>query len=246
MAMSVGGWAGRVEETGVEFIPEGERDSRPANLAAVFFGGNLAFSVIVFGWLPITFGLGWWSTVTASAAGLAIGTLATAPLALLGPRTGTNNTVSSGAHFGVTGRLIGSALTLFFALAYAAIAVWTSGDALVASAHRLLGTPTGDGALAVGYALIGAEIAIVALYGHGTVVALQKLVVPVVGGLLLLGLVAFGGAFDPGYAGGDYVLGSFWPTWMLAVAVAAAGPLSYARSRGDWRRRFARRDSERT
>jgi purine-cytosine permease-like protein len=36
--------------------------------------------------------------VTASAAGLASGTLATAPLALLGPRTGTNNTVSSGAR----------------------------------------------------------------------------------------------------------------------------------------------------
>ena len=56
---------GRIEETGVEHIPESERDSRPANLFAVFLGGNLAFSVIVFGWLPITFGLGWWSTVTA-------------------------------------------------------------------------------------------------------------------------------------------------------------------------------------
>ena len=66
----------------------------------------------------------------------------TAPLALLGPRTGTNNTVSSGAHFGVTGRLVGSGLTLAFALAYAAIAVWTSGDALVGAAHRLVGTPT--------------------------------------------------------------------------------------------------------
>ena len=53
--------AGRIEETGIEYIPEAARDSRPANLAAVFFGGNLAFSVIVFGWLPITFGLGWWS-----------------------------------------------------------------------------------------------------------------------------------------------------------------------------------------
>src|SRR6185503_7949355 len=218
--------AGRVEEAGVAYIPEAERDSRPANLAAVFFGGNLAFSVIVFGWLPVTFGLGWWSTVTASALGLAIGTLITAPLALLGPRTGTNNTVSSGAHFGVTGRLVGSALTLAFALAYAAIAVWTSGDALAAGAHRLLGTPAGDGALAVGYALVAAEIALVALYGHATVVALQKIVVPVVGGLLLLGLVAFAGSFDAGYAGGDYLLGGFGPTWMLAVAVAAAGPLS--------------------
>src|ERR1700742_1437527 len=126
---------GRIEATGVEYIPESERDSRPATLLAVFLGGNLAFSVIVFGWLPVTFGLGWWSTVTASAVGLAIGTAITAPLALMGPRTGTNNTVSSGAHFGVTGRLVGSALTLFFALAYAAIAVWTSGGPPVTPPH---------------------------------------------------------------------------------------------------------------
>src|SRR4051794_10696114 len=237
---TVGDRLGHIEETGIEFIPEAARDSRPANLAAVFFGGNLAFSVIVFGWLPITFGLGWWSTVTACAVGLALGTLVTVPMALLGPRTGTNNTVSSGAHFGVTGRLVGSALTLAFALAYAAIAVWTSGDALVGGAHRLLGTPTGDGALAVGYALIAIEIAAVALYGHGTVVALQKIVVPVVGGLLLLGMFAFAGSFDAGYGGGDYVLGSFWQTWVLAVTVAAAGPLSYAPSLGDYTRRISR------
>ena len=83
MAASVGDWigdanvlganperdrVGRIEETGIDYIPEAARDSRPANLAMVFFGGNLAFSVIVFGWLPITFGLGWWSTVTASPA----------------------------------------------------------------------------------------------------------------------------------------------------------------------------------
>ena len=85
--------AGGSRRPGSTYIPEAERDSRPANLATVFFGGNLAFSVIVFGWLPITFGLGWWSAVTASALGLALGTLVTAPLALLGPRTGTNNTV---------------------------------------------------------------------------------------------------------------------------------------------------------
>jgi purine-cytosine permease-like protein len=255
MAASVGDWigdasapaasrerdrVGRIEETGIEYIPEAARDSRPANLALVFFGGNLAFSVIVFGWLPITFGLSWWSTVSASALGLAIGTLVTAPLALLGTRTGTNNTVSSGAHFGVTGRLVGSGLTLAFALAYAAIAVWTSGDALVGAAHRLVGTPTGDGALAVGYALIAIEIAAVALYGHGTVVALQRIVVPVVGVLLLLGIPAFAGGFDAGHAGGDYVLGSFWSTWMLAVTVAAAGPLSYAPSLGDYTRRISR------
>src|SRR5262245_3976031 len=236
---------GRVEAAGVAYIPEAERDSRPLNLATVFFGGNLAFSVMVFGWLPITFGLGWWAAVTSSAVGLAIGTLVTAPLALLGPRTGTNNTVSSGAHFGVQGRLIGSGLTLLFALAYAAIAVWTSGDALVASAHRLIGTPDGNGALAVGYALISIEIVLVALYGHGTVVALQRLVVPLVGLLMLAGVAAFAGRFHAGYAGGDYLLGGFWPTWALSVTVAAAGPLSYAPSLGDYSRRISARYSDR-
>src|SRR4051812_33016133 len=110
----------RIETQGVEFIPDSERDSHPANLAAVFLGGNLAFSVIVFGWLPITFGLTFASAVSASLVGLAVGTLITAPLSLFGIRTGTNNPVSSGAHFGVRGRLVGSALTLAFALAFVA------------------------------------------------------------------------------------------------------------------------------
>jgi purine-cytosine permease-like protein len=232
---------GRIEARGVEYIPEAERDSRPANLAAVFFGGNLALSVIVFGWLPIVFGLGWWSAVSSSAVGLALGTLVTAPLSLLGPRTGTNNPVSSGAHFGVNGRLIGSSLTLLVALAYLAISVWTGGDALVASATRLVGTPGGDAMLALGYAVIAAGVVAVALYGHATVVALQKALVPLVGALLLLGIVAFAGDFDAGYAGGDYVLGGFWQTWMLSVVVAAAGPISYAPSLGDYSRRISHR-----
>ena len=52
-------------------------------------------------------------------------------------------TVSSGAHFGILGRFIGSGLALVFALVFAAITVWTSGDAIVAAGHRLLGTPEG-------------------------------------------------------------------------------------------------------
>ncbi|MFF2083245.1 purine-cytosine permease family protein [Nocardia sp. NPDC058176] len=230
---------GHVESVGVEYIPESQRDSRPLNMLAVYFGGNLAFSVIVFGWLPITFGLSWPSAVAASAVGLAVGTLLISPMSLLGPRTGTSNTVSSGAHFGVNGRMIGSLLTLLFALAYAAIAVWTSGDALVAAAHRLLGTPTSDAMLALGYGVIATEIVVVALFGHGTVVTMQKFVLPVVGVLLLLGVFAFGGEFDPGAAGGDYLLGGFWPTWLLVVALAIGGPLSYAPTLGDYSRRIS-------
>lgn len=231
---------GHIETAGVEFIPEAERDSSPANVFAVFFGGNLAFSVIIFGWLPISFGLGWRDAMTASAVGIAFGTLLIAPMSLLGPRTGTNNVVSSGAHFGVRGRLIGSFLTLTFALAYAAIAVWTAGDALVAAAHRAFGTPDNDLVLAFGYGLIALEIVVVASFGHATVVALQKFVIPVVGVLLLLGVFAFAPSFDAGQSGGDYLLGSYWSTWLLCVSIAIGGPLSYAPTLGDYTRRVSR------
>lgn len=230
---------GRIESAGIEFIPDEQRTSRPRNLFTVFFGGNFAFSVIVFGWLPITFGLDFVGAATASLTGLLVGTALIAPMALLGPRTGTNNTVSSAAHFGTRGRLIGSALTLLFALAYAAIAVWTSGDALVAAAERLLGVPVDGTTLAIGYAVISVEIVLVALFGHGTVVAMQKFVAPVVGILLLIGVIAFAPSFSPTSVHADYLLGDFWPTWILSAVISVGGPLSYAPTLGDYSRRIS-------
>jgi len=94
--------------------------------------------------------------------------------------------------------------------------------------------------LALGYGIIAAEIVAVALFGHGTVVALQKFVLPVVAVLLLLGVFAFGGRFDGWAGGGDYLLGGFWPTWILAVVLAVGGPLSYAPTLGDYSRRISR------
>ena len=229
---------GRVERAGVDFVPLAERHSTPGNLFRVFVGGNLALSVVIFGWLPITFGLDFWQAITSSAVGLAIGLVLMVPMTLLGSRTGTNNPVSSGAHFGMRGRLLGSTLTLLFAIAYAAIAVWTSGEALVAGSHRLFGTPENDTAFLVGYAIIAVEVVLIALFGHGTIVALQKFIIPAAGILLLLGLIAFAPQFHPTHASGEYLLGSFWPTWLFAVTISVGGPLSYAPSVGDYARRI--------
>src|SRR5258707_15355067 len=132
---------GAVESAGVEYLPEDARASRPRNLGAVFLGANLTGTNVVFGAFAILFGLSFWQTVTSMAVGTAVGTLSILPTAIIGPRTGTNMTVSSGAFFGIRGRFIGSGLALAIALAFAAVTVWTSGDALVAAAHRLLGTP---------------------------------------------------------------------------------------------------------
>src|SRR5215831_4041828 len=223
----------QVEAHGVDRIPEQERTADPRSVLWILVGGNLAFSVVVFGWLPITFGLSFWASVSSIAVGSVLGTIVTAPMALLGPRTGTNNSVSSGADFGVVGRLIGSFLSLLFAIGYLALAVWAGGDAIVAASHRLVGTPLSDSSRAIGYALTTVLVAVVSVYGYRMLLATQRLLIPTAGLLLLASLVALGPHIDLGRGGGDYALGTFWKTWFLAVAVAATGPISYAPYLGD-------------
>ena len=230
---------GAVEAAGVEYLPEDARDSGPRNLSAVFLGANLTWTNVVFGAFAILFGLSFWQTVTSMAVGIAVGTLAVLPTAIIGPRTGTNMTVSSGAFFGIRGRFIGSGLALAIALAFAAVTVWTSGDALVAAGHRMLGTSQSDVVHAIAYAAVAALMVTVALYGHATIVAIQKIVVPVVGGLMVLGVFAFAAGFDPSASGGEYALGGFWQTWALSAVLFAAAPISYGPTVGDYTRRIS-------
>ncbi|WP_396935125.1 purine-cytosine permease family protein [Mycolicibacterium sp.] len=239
--------AGAIEVAGVEYLPEEARDSRPRNLGAVFLGANLTWTNVVFGAFAVVFGLSFWQTVTSMAVGIAIGILVVLPTAVIGPRTGTNMTVSSGAFFGIRGRFIGSGIALAIALGFAAVTVWTSGDAIVAAAHRMLATPENDVARALGYAAVAALMVTIALYGHATIVAMQKIVVPVVGALLVLGVPAFADTFQTASTTSEYALGGFWPTWTLSAVLFAAAPISYGPTIGDYTRRIsARRYTDRS
>lgn len=227
---------GKIETQGVEFISEEHRISTPLNLFWILIGGNLTFAVIVIGVLPVVAGLGWWATFTSLLVGSAIGGLFLAPMALLAPRTGTNNPVSSGAFFGVVGRIGGSAVGMLSAIGFAALAIWTGGDALVAGAHRLVGTPMGGLPLALGYAVIAVIVTIIAVLGHASLLAAQKLMVPLIGVILLCGVFIFWPDFHSDYQGGAYLLGSFWPTWVMSMLAALTTVISYGPFIGDWAR----------
>jgi purine-cytosine permease-like protein len=228
---------GELEERGVDRIPERERTGTPLTFAALFLGGAFAPGSILWGWLPITLGLGVFDAITSIVAGTLVGLVVIAPLVLIGTRTGTNNATSSGATFGVRGRLIGSGLGLALLLVTAALAIWTAGGILVAVAHRLFDTPTGDGALAAAYAALTALSIAIAVWGYHLLLRVTALLS--VGGVLFAGLmlVAFGGEIDLGYAGGEYALGSLWRTWLLsAVAFGVGGVMLIATVVGDWSR----------
>lgn len=228
-----------VEQHGVDTIPEAERNARPRDIVGILWGGNLALSVIVFGWLTILYGLSWWQAVSAILVGTFLGSVVVMPLALLGFRAATNNSVSSGAYFGVRGRLVASVIGLLLCLGYIALTVWTGGEAVVASLTRMTGAQETSLELAIGYAVIAIIVAIVAVYGFRWLVGLNRLIVPVVGATILLTVFAFAPSFDASYPGTPdaYALGDFWPTWLLAALTAGvAGPISYVTLTGDWTR----------
>jgi purine-cytosine permease-like protein len=230
----------RIEQYGIEYIPDEERASRPANLFFILFGGCLTFSLFIIGWFPVAFGLGWWSAFSSVVVGALVGALLLAPMGLFGPRSGTNNPVASGAHFGVVGRLIGTFLEASASLAFAALSIWTGGDALVAALDRFFGWDDSTLTRVLCYGVLSVIVTVISVLGHNMMVGVQRFMIPTAGLLALIGVFVYLGDFDAGYSGsGEYLLTSFWPTWLLSVLLVLATVTSYGPYAGDWSRHIS-------
>ncbi|WP_436534169.1 purine-cytosine permease family protein [Actinoplanes sp. HUAS TT8] len=227
-----------VEQHGIDTIPASERHSRPLDLFRIQFGGANTFATVILGTFPVLLGLSLWQSIAATVAGVAVGALFLMPMGLFGPLTGTNNAVASGAHFGVRGRIVGSFLSLLTAIAFYSISVWVSGDAVVGALIRLAGVPDSDLLRGVVYAVLGAAVIVVVIYGYAFMLLVNKVVVVGNTLLILLGAIAYSGKLDLGYDPGPsaYALGSFWPTFVLSALIVMGNPVSFGAFLGDWSR----------
>ena len=231
--------ANHIESIGVDTVPESQRTGKPRNIISVFVGSNLSLSVMVFGWLGILYGLSWWQSVSAILIGTLIAAAFVSASALLGWRAATNNSVSSGAFFGVRGRLIASFVGLLLCIQYVALTIWTGGEMISAGWARLTDTEVRDGLVAFGYAVIAIAVVTFAVLVYSWILKLSKYVAYLMGALVVLTIIGLWSAFDPTYPGDPevYALGSLWPTWFLtALTCGAAGPISYVTQTGDWSR----------
>lgn len=238
-----------IEQRGVDTIPDEERTSGPRDLVSILLGSNLCLGVIVFGWLPPSFGLGLWPSVTAIVIGTLAGILVTAPLALVSLRTATNLSTSSGAQFGVRGRLVGSVVGLLLSLGYTALTLWIGGDVMVGTLSRLIGLPESGATRALMYTLLAGCTVVGAIHGYRLLLRLSKVLSVGMVALLLLGVFAYAGDFTTAAPPDTpYLLGSFWPTWLLAaVAAGLSGPVAFITLLGDYTRYISpRRHSTRT
>lgn len=226
-----------VEQHGIERIPDCDRTARPVDLFRVSFGGANTFATVVLGAFPILLGLSFWEGLAATVLGLVTGALVLCPMAVFGPLTGTNNAVSSSAHLGVHGRVIGSFLSLLTAITFFAISVWSSGDALVGSASRLVGLSESAPSFAVSYAVFAVLVLAVCVYGFRFMLAVNKIAVVGATALFGLGAFAFAGDFDPTYPGTMVGTGGeFWASFVGAALIVLANPVSFGAFLGDWSR----------
>ena len=100
-----------------------------------------------------------------------------------------------------------------------------------------MGLPDSVGAQAVTYALVAAVSAAVAIWGFRWLVRATAVIFVIGGVLMLLMPFAVGGGITWDYAGGEYLLGTFWATWLLvAVTIGVAGALVVCTIVGDWSR----------
>ncbi|MFJ5560021.1 purine-cytosine permease family protein [Streptomyces sp. NPDC093250] len=227
-----------IETYGVERIPDQDRTARPIDLFRLAFGGANTFATCVLGAFPILFGLSFWQGVAATVLGLLAGALLLAPMALFGPANGTNNAVSSSAHLGVHGRVVGSFLSLLTAIAFFSISVWSSGDALVGGAHRLADVPESNLTYAVAYAIFAGLVLVVCVYGFRFMLLVNKIAVLAASALFVLGAFAFAGDFDAGYAGAFASTADplFWPSFFGSALIVLSNPVSFGAFLGDWSR----------
>lgn len=228
----------QVETNGIERIPDAERTATPFDLFRLAFGGANTFSTCVLGAFPILFGLSFRQGLAATVLGVLAGALILCPMAIFGPVNGTNNAVSSSAHLGVHGRIVGSFLSLLTAVAFFSLAVWSSGDALVGGAHRLFGVPRSTVSYAIAYAVFAALVLIVCTYGFRFMLFVNKIAVVSATLLFLLGAVAFAGDFDPSYPGTFATTSDamFWPSFIGAALIVLSNPVSFGAFLGDWSR----------
>ncbi len=229
---------GKIETRGIEFIPESERHSKPKEMGFVFFGTQMTYGSLVIGALPVAFGLDWLGSLTAIIVGTVLGSIAVAAMAVMGPKAGTNSTVTSSAFFGIRGRYVGSFITQIIDLGYFAMILWVSAPPLVQAGHMLFGLPDGNTATTI--ALVGVAIIVLGLgiFGHATLVAYEKFT-SYANMICLLLLVAFCiGHFKraPVASAFPLVLGTWWPSWMLAVTILISNAISYAPFAGDYAR----------
>jgi purine-cytosine permease-like protein len=230
---------GQVETRGVDYIPDVERNSSPRVLFWAFEGPQFSLGTYIFGGAMVAAGLGWWPILWATLIGVTGGSAAVAFVCLIGPRTGTNTGVSSGAFFGVRGRYLGSGMAQVVGYGFNVFTLWPAALATMVAMHRLVGWPQNVPWLCIWMAIIGIICCGISVLGHASLVVAYKWTAIISVVVLAIFCIIVAPDFKTHFVHSTYLFHTFWPTWLFALSVAIVNPISYGVNVNDYARRIS-------
>jgi purine-cytosine permease-like protein len=231
----------RVEQRGIEYIPEDERWATPRNLFGMWAGASVQFEYLVYGAVLMTFGFSFGQAVLLILVGN-VSYLLLGVCSLQGPEAGTTTFTINRASFGPNGSrpiaLFNWATQVGFETEGLILIVFGA-MALATKAGYQAGTP-----LKVVFIVAAAAIqAVLPFLGYATMVkVLRVLVIPFVALYVILAALTIGKA-NPGSIQG----GASWQTMMggLAFTIALTG-LGWVESGNDFSRYLPRTASRKS
>jgi NCS1 family nucleobase:cation symporter-1 len=226
-----------IEIHGLDPIPPEHRHGKPLSLLWMWLGGGFNYITLVTGALAIEFGLSVWQAVLAIVIGSAVGALVPGFISIIGPRTATATIVNTRAAFGLNGNFPAALISWLSASGWVAVNSVLAIFALVQLAGLAGLSGAAVKAVAVIVVLLGQVL--IALFGHATVHASER-VFFAVSSILLLGLFAFSlPHVDFSHAGGNTIASTQFGTFMLALSVFFASMISWVNYAADYSRYYA-------
>ncbi len=227
-----------IEVHGLDPIPVEHRHGEPRELLWTWLGGNFNYVVLAAGAFTILFGLSIWQAIAAAIIGSALGAIVFGFCGIFGPRTATATIVNTRAAFGLNGNFPAALISWLSASGWVAVNSVLAVFALVQLAG-VVGLGTGVGVQIAAIAIVILAQVGIALFGHATVVASER-VFAIVSIILILGVLVFAlpkvnWAYPQSTTmAGNTTLG----TWLLALSVIFAGPISWVNYASDYSRYF--------
>jgi NCS1 family nucleobase:cation symporter-1 len=225
-----------IEQHAIDPIPAADRHGTPIDLFKMWIGANINYVVVVTGSLVYAQGLTFWQCIAAILVGNFVGCTVLGLSSITGPRTGSAGIVASRTSFGQIGAFLPMFISLVSALSWFSIQSVVATEGLE-ELFRTAGL-AGSYLIWLSLAIILAAEILLAVLGHATIIAAEKWLAAVLA-ILFCGLAWFvipkvpAGALSL-HAGGGVTM----TTWLVAVGIILAFPISWANFASDYSRYF--------
>jgi NCS1 nucleoside transporter family len=233
----------RIEQNGIEPIPDDERKGDARELFWVWLGGNVSITYVIIGAVLVGLGLGFWAALGA----IVLGNLFYIVVGLggiAGPRTGTATMVVSRASFGQRGNLLPTLLGWLTVVGWQAVFLVLSAFAAFSLVEQVgigVSTPVKAVLLAVLVAInYGA-----AVLGHATILFLQKIFSYLLSAIIIGVAIQVIAKSSIHYGAGEMAASTKLATFCLGTMIVAALPLSFSNYPADYSRYLPRDTSPR-